>query len=247
MSPFINRFTEFVKSLLPRKYEVDSFLDDFFSQPEDKKIIQVGANDGVMSDPLRPFLTSPGNYRAILVEPIPFYVAKLQKLYTERKDIRIIQGALGSENKIGTLYFIPPHVADLMNGEGPQNNWAHGQGSFDRNIVVHWIEQNKFRGDKYCQQVPYFISSIDHIDIPIHQVKELISPSDQNLLLVVDVQGFELEVLKGIDWDYPPEFIMIEDDLDNPNNVIGYLESKGYRYVCGTSDKIFSYGKLRKF
>ncbi len=235
------------KILFPQQNDgVQQFLRQYFESDRVKTIVQAGANDGVMSDPLRPFFQTPGNYRAILIEPIPYYVEKLQELYKDRNDITIINAALGSENKTEKLYFIPPAVADLMNGEGPQNNWAHGQGSFDRDIVVHWIEENKFRGEEYRQKIPFFISSISSIDVSIKQAGEIM-PITENLLMVIDVQGFELEVLKGINWTAPPSFIMLEDDLGKSSNLFLFLKSKGYKYICGHSDKVFAFGEFSGF
>ena len=39
------------------------------------------------------------------------------------------------------------------------------------------------------------------------------SRQNDNLLVVIDVQGFELDVIRGIDWSYPPAYIVVEDDL----------------------------------
>ena len=47
-------------------------------------------------------------------------------------------------NKKQKLYFIPPKVADQMNGDGPFNNWAHGQGSFNLDVVIYCIKKNIF-------------------------------------------------------------------------------------------------------
>ena len=46
-------------------------------------MIQVGANDGIMCDPLRRYLapTRGQELHAVLIEPIPFYFQRLQDLY----------------------------------------------------------------------------------------------------------------------------------------------------------------------
>ena len=128
-----------------KKKEVEIFLKNYFNSSEYKTIIQIGSNDGVQNDPIRKFLKYPGNYKAVLIEPIPYYIKKLKKIYQQRKDIKIIKAAVGSENKTKKLYYISPKTADLMNGDGPFNNWAHGRGSFNLETVVYWIKQNSFR------------------------------------------------------------------------------------------------------
>ena len=220
---------------------VGRFLNWYFNQSKQAKlVIQVGANDGVQSDPLRCFLSKRGNYKAILIEPIPFYIAKLKNLYKDRDDIDIIESACGSEYKLKNLYFIDPIVADQMNGEGPQNNWAHGQGSFNYDTVVYWINENSFRGKSYVEQIPFFISSIQSTELQIKPICEIVS-AHPNQLLVIDVQGFELEVLKGVDWHRnPPAHILLEDDLGKTSQITQFLLERGYRYVCGDNDKVFS-------
>lgn len=215
------------------------FLDWYFYGGKSKLIVQVGANDGVQSDPLRKFLKEPGNYTAILIEPIPFYIAKLKSLYANRLDISIIQAACGEISCNRDLFFIDPAVADQMNGDGPQNNWAHGQGSFESGTIVHWINENKFRGEEYIKNIPFYISSIQSVELKIRRVSEFI-PSHDNYLLMIDVQGFELDVLRGVDWSSnPPAYVVLEDDLGKFHQIDNFLNKKGYRYLCGDYDKVF--------
>ena len=84
-------------------------------------IVQIGANDGIQNDPLRKHLLKPGNYTAVLIEPLPFFIESLQKLYNSRNDIKIIQAAAGEVNGYRILYYIPNNVAYMMNGDGPDD------------------------------------------------------------------------------------------------------------------------------
>jgi hypothetical protein len=127
-----------------------------------------------------------------------------------------------------------------MNGPGPPDGWAHGQGSFDYDTIVYWIKVNAYRGEEYRENIPRFISSITHLDVPARPLREFV-PKAGNVLLVMDVQGAEYEVLRGMDWEHPPAFIMIEDDLDKTARAIRLLYSHGYRCVCGTYNKVFEY------
>ena len=45
-------------------------------------IIQVGSNDGISNDPLRPFIETTKSY-VYLIEPLPFLTKKLFELYKE--------------------------------------------------------------------------------------------------------------------------------------------------------------------
>ena len=243
------KFKKLFNKLIPRyflslfsrnkKKEIDNFLENYFNSAEDKTVIQIGANDGIQNDPIRKFLKYPGNYKAVLIEPIPYYVKRLKKLYKYRKDIKIIKAAVGSENKEKKLYFILPKVANLMNGEGPLNNWAHGQGSFKLETIVYLIKQNSFRGKKYRNNIPFFISSITQVKTKIIKTENILLPNNDNLLLIVDVQGYEFEVLKGINWNYPPRYLMLEDDQSKSDKLISFLNKKNFIYLCGSTDKVF--------
>src|SRR6476659_553208 len=92
------------------------FLDAYFASPEEKCVIQVGANDGIMCDPLRPYLASgrARSIRAVLIEPIPLYFEKLKDLYADYPNINVLNVACGASAGIAPLYFVDPDVAGEM-------------------------------------------------------------------------------------------------------------------------------------
>ena len=63
---------------LTRLSSLTDFYKAYFSSGKEARVIQVGANDGIMCDPLRRFFLYSTNQkiRAVLVEPIPFYYTK---------------------------------------------------------------------------------------------------------------------------------------------------------------------------
>ena len=125
-----------------------------------------------------------------------------------------------------------------MNGEGPQNNWALGQGSFSKENVIYWINSNSFRGASYVKKIDFWIKNINEIKVNVIATKDLLPSNTDNVLLVIDVQGFELDVLKGIDWQFPPKYIMIEEDLNN-REARNYLLSKKYSLISDSSNNLF--------
>jgi len=231
--------------VIGRSSSLNDFFQAYFNSSEEKRLIQVGANDGVMCDPLRRFLVNSKsqNISAVLVEPIPFYYRKLCDLYRDNPEITVLNVACGPSNGRARLYFIEPSVADRMNGDGPANNWAHGQGSFDPNVVRYWIERNRFRGEEYVKNIDIYLQSIVSIDVEIVSLSDVaMSRQNDNLLIVIDVQGFELEVIRGIDWNCPPAFIVLEDDLNKSGPISEYLAARGYSYLCGRNDKLYVHG-----
>jgi len=85
-----------------------------------------------------------------------------------------------------------------------------------------------------------YIDSIISIDVEIIRVSDIeMSSQNDNLLLNIDVQGFELDVIRGIDWSRPPAYIVVEDYLNEASPIDNYLSARGYFYLCGRIDKVF--------
>ena len=225
-----------------RLSSISEFYEAYFGSLERKCVIQIGANDGIMCDPLRRFFASSRNQdiQAVLFEPIPFYFEKLRILYADYANISVLNAACGATTGCATLYFIDPDVADRMNGRGPANNWAHGQGSFDKTVIEYWIRRNRFRGEDYVKNINLYYSSIKSMEVNVIRLADIeLSQSSKNLLVVIDVQGSELNVISGINWNYPPAYIVVEDDLNDSGPIDEYLGSRGYSYLCGRNDKVY--------
>ena len=120
---------------------------------------------GIQNDPIREFLKEKGNYKALLIEPIPFYISKLRELYIGRDDVEIIQAACGKMESTNYLFYINPKIAGEMNGDGPYNDWSHGQGSFSKETIKYWIDKNKFRGENYVKNINKYYNSIEKIEL----------------------------------------------------------------------------------
>ncbi len=231
--------------VIGRSSSLRDFYDAYFNSTKEKRLLQVGANDGIMCDPLRRFLgkSRDQNLSATLIEPLPYYYRKLRDLYRDFPEITVVNVACGVCRGRAPLYFIEPSVADKMNGDGPANNWAHGQGSFDPNVIKYWIERNRFRGDDYVRNIDTYLQSIISVDVDIIPLSDIaMSRQNDNLLVVIDVQGFELDVVRGIDWNHPPAYIVLEDDLNKSGPISEYLGSQGYYYLCGRNDKLYVHG-----
>ena len=229
--------------MIGRSSSIKNFYDAYFSSTKEKRLIQVGANDGIMCDPLRRFLakSKDQNISIALIEPLPFYYAKLCNLYRDYPGVSVVNMACGAKRGRAPLYFIEPSVADKMNGDGPPNDWAHGQGSFDPNVIKYWIERNRFRGEEYVRNIDTYLQSIISTEVDIVPLSEIaLSRENDNLLVVIDVQGFELEVIRGIDWSRPPAYIVLEDDLNKSGPISQYLGLQGYTYLCGRNDKLYA-------
>jgi hypothetical protein len=85
-----------------------------------------------------------------------------------------------------------------------------------------------------------YINSIISMDVEIIRLSDIeLSGRNDNLLLNIDVQGFELDVIRGIDWSHPPAYIVVEDYLNESSPIDKYLSARGYLYLCGRVDKVY--------
>lgn len=220
--------------------EADIFLAEFFSSKKDLLVIQVGANDGVQNDPLRRFIQlNLAHVDWILVEPLDFYIEKLKDLYRQSPRVSIIKAAVGKQPGLLKLFFLNPETASEMDGSGPKNQWAHGQGSSNKATIIYGIYNNSFRGSTYRKNIASYIDSIISATSTMIPISDLCE-SDRETLLVIDVQGYEFDVLLGIDTNKCPKYIMVEDEFHD-NRISPYLSELGYTKIIGGHDPVFEY------
>ena len=156
-----------------------------------------------------------------------------------RNDIEVIQAAAGCRHGELKLYYIPSLTAKEMNGNGPENDWAKGQGSFSKSHVVYWIWQNTFRGELYRSKVSEWIDSICCQSVQLVKTSALLAGFDPSrTLVVIDTQGFELDVVLGLDCESMPRWVVIEQDTGSLS-AESYLVSVGYRKLNSGHDVVF--------
>lgn len=176
--------------------------------------VQFGAN-GVAEDRLQEQAVEIG-VRCILVEPHPFYCGILRERYADSPNVRVIQNAADAVAASRRLYFVPPDLADEMDGSGPPNKWAHGQGSFDRRQVEYWIRANEFRwNDPHLTES--YLSRISETEVVCRPAADIILdhvPKNEHCVVVIDTQGAESVILRGLfsNRDVKPILITYEDD-----------------------------------
>jgi len=224
---------------------LSEFLSKLFSTNKYFNIVQVGANDGVHNDPLRPHLPMHrGN--VILVEALPYYCSKLESLYHTNDNVHICNALVSDNDSEIPFFFIDPLVAEEMDGDGPFNKWAHAQGSLKKEIIIQWIHSNAFRGSRYVENIDRYVSSIKEIHLVANTLDQI---ADTYCLkgidlLVLDVQGNEYNILKNLPCSKrKPRIIIYEDDSSLVQSDRLRLESMlirmNYVYVLGESDKLW--------
>jgi FkbM family methyltransferase len=88
--------------------------------------VQIGAYDGVSTDPLRKYIERCG-WSGVMLEPQPRPANQLRALYRDNPKIIILEAALDSERRTRNLYTIESDAIP---------KWAQGMASFDRNHIL---------------------------------------------------------------------------------------------------------------
>lgn len=203
-------------------------------------LVQVGAGDGVMHDPLVELIEKDYFSHCTLIEPEKASFRRLSDRYENRDDIRLVEQLIGSpSNK--TLYAFPSHILELMDGDGPNNLWAAGATSRYKSTLVYWVYRNSWRGLNYQQAMEEFIDSIYEFEAEAANINNFMTKPDKTLL-VLDVQGMEAEIIEGIQSANLPRWVIAETDYPG-NGIHGLMASRGYKLVHKGSDSIFELGR----
>jgi FkbM family methyltransferase len=107
--------------------------------------------------------------------------------------------------------------------------------TFDQNEADSILKSSNYR----------LIKSVNLEIKPLSEILNSQDVPDKIDFLSIDVEGLDLEVLKGNNWEkYQPEVILIEllqFDFKNAGNheTVIYLESKGYSLFAKTFNTVF--------
>lgn len=93
---------------------------------EQCRFLQIGAYDGISTDPLRKFIERFA-WRGVMLEPQPGPAEQLRRLYPEGSGIVVLQAALDRERHARTLHTVESDTAPV---------WAGGMASFDRDQIL---------------------------------------------------------------------------------------------------------------
>ncbi len=174
---------------------------------------EVGANDGLKQSNTA-YLEKHRNWTGLLVEPVPILFAECVK---NRPRSVVVNAALVSCD------FREPHV-DVYYGDLMSIVGGAAPGALDRE--AHLATARQFLSTDSRLAGHRFIA-------PAITVSKLLDDNDVTRIdfFSLDVEGFELEVLKGIDFArHRPRYFLIE--VRDSSVVSAYLAERGYRHAA---------------
>lgn len=201
------------------KFVLDSIgLEDFF-------FVQIGANDGIRADPLRPIIKK-YRLKGVMVEPLPDMYEDLVANYKGFPDLQFVNAAISEHAGDFSLY--------RFRREANVEDWFHGTASFDREKVRRQARLYNLDPDEVIEKI--IVSSMTF--------KQLLSEHQiaKYNLLQVDTEGYDYRILQmALAEDLRPEIIYFENAFFNFSEnffIENLLRDKGYRCLDVGRDTI---------
>ena len=136
-----------------------------------------------------------------------------------------------------------PELKILYDKFRPKDNFINaGIGVSGTSLEYFMLEEssaNTFSKD-FLKKHQLESKVIKKLDIPLYSLKEILDvnldKNDRLDFFDIDVEGFDLEVLKTNDWNvYRPKVIVVESDISIQNDIcsdiVKYLELQNYRLI----------------
>jgi len=171
---------------LQRRLAGRRLLTEFARRHPDAFFIEIGANDGVQHDHLRPFIVESG-WRGVMVEPVPYVFERLQSNYEGIDRVKLENAAIADRD--GPLPFF--HLRPPGAGEaGNLPDWYDGIGSFSRDLIM-----------SHGRHIPDIEERLVQADVPALTFESLcrkhrVARLD---LVLIDAEGYDLRILDSID------------------------------------------------
>jgi FkbM family methyltransferase len=145
--------------------------------------IQVGAYDGVSTDPLHRYVKRCG-WRGVMLEPQPGPAAQLRQLYKDNPGIVVLEAAVDKERMVRTLYTVESNNLP---------KWVGGMASFDRGQIL--------RQDYLIPGIEKLIRELPVECIPFTEIIEILTDGNQLDLLQIDAEGADGRMLSLFPFD----------------------------------------------
>lgn len=209
-------------------FDFESFLYRHLAVHKTLIFLQIGANDGVMNDPIYHFnMDNKSVVSGFVLEPLPDIFKKLVENYQSCPNIMPFNLAIHATESEMVLHRVKPEHAS----EVP--SFARGIASFDE---AHWEKTTLVPNADYMEKVKVKCISFANF---------IRSNAIGNLdLLLLDTEGYDFQILMSIDFTHiKPRMIRFEHgvrnqvmSIENFRAVCRHLNSFGYQIIAESYD-----------
>ncbi len=163
--------------------QVEQLVESIVVKDGAKTFLQIGANDGYLSDPLNLAIYRL-NLTGTLVEPQPNYSRELRNTYAKFPGMNFVQCAISDAPGTMTMYTL-----DCSSGRLPR--WAHGVGTLSREQILKFGDQ--------IADIEHYVRTTHVECITVQTLLERMPTRDPDII-VVDAEGFDHAILSQFDF-----------------------------------------------
>jgi FkbM family methyltransferase len=188
--------------------------------------VQIGANDGISTDPLYPLIKEfPGRFRGLVVEPLQDKFELLKRAYAGVDSVTPVNLAVHNTETEMLIHRVRP---DLEKSLPP---WARGIGSFNPEHHKHSQLDRSYMSTETVRCITFD-------DLLTSQGTSAIE------LLITDTEGYDYEILRNIDFaKHRPTYVHFEHGLaagtmswEKYKDLVRHLTRHGYSINQEVSD-----------
>ena len=185
--------------------------------------VEIGANDGEQHDHLGPLIRA-YRWRGVMVEPVPYVFAKLERNYAGINRVALENVAIADRDGTKPFYHLGA-VEDHERAGLPR--WYDGIGSFSRAAVIDHV--------RLIPDIERRLVATQVTCLTFASLCERHGFGDIDLL-VIDTEGYDHEILRHIDFTrYRPALVVYEHyhlDPDDLAQTRELMRSAGYETMA---------------
>lgn len=222
----------------PSPREPEFYIRHYLDNKEEVYFIQIGANDGLVSDPLIHLITLHKNWKGVLLEPLPdVFTYELKPLHSKRPRLILLNAAIAREAGQAVIYRI----------SFSNKRWATGLTSFRKETLLSKITDGYVErcARKYGDLLPSDRNRwIAEETIRCITFQQILSESGfpRIDLLQIDAEGFDLEVIRMVPFHLVKPYIISfeHEHLSMEDKAICFdlLKEQGYQLTILQRDAV---------
>jgi FkbM family methyltransferase len=160
-----------------------------FGYKEDGFFVDVGAYDGITYS--NTYGLAKAGWSGIVIEPVLKYFLACEDNYKEFKEVKLLRFAVGSKMSLNGIIHTGDHAVSTISED------------FKSRIENTYYGKNLYTSKEHC-----YIDTLNSILDALYGHLDSRKPFD---VLSIDVEGYELEVIKGFTVDvWKPKMVIIE-------------------------------------
>lgn len=222
----------------PSPREPEFYIRQYLGNRQEVYFIQVGANDGLVRDPLIHLIMLHKNWKGVLLEPLPdVFTHALKPLHRKRPQLHLMNAAIARESGQSIIYRI----------SFSKKRWATGLTSFRKETLLSKINDGYVErcARKYGDLLPADRNQwIAEETIRSVNFQQILSETDfpRIDLLQIDAEGFDLEVIRMLPFHLvKPYVISFEHEhlsMEDKATCFDLLKGQGYQLAVLERDAV---------